>query len=137
MNAAPGTKMCGSKRQRIEGRTKKLQREIQRAGTVTKESQDFSFLFLKTFYNCFIDIQFIHVKCTMQWFLVYIQSCAAITTINFILFICLFVYLLAMPCGLRDLNFLTRDQTPATAVNAPSPNHWTTGPPGNSQGFLL
>ena len=33
---------------------------------------------------------------------------------------------LAMPCGLRDLSFLTRDQSQATAVKAPSPNHWTT-----------
>ena len=28
-------------------------------------------------------VQFTHLKCTNQWFLVYLQSCAAITTTNF------------------------------------------------------
>ena len=31
-----------------------------------------------------------------------------------------------MPCGLQDLSSLTRHWTQATAVKAPSPNHWTT-----------
>ena len=33
---------------------------------------------------------------------------------------------LAIPCGLCDLSSLTRGWTRATAVKAPSPNHWTT-----------
>ena len=35
-------------------------------------------------------------------------------------------YILVTLCGLQDLSSLTRDQTQAPAVKAPSPNHWTT-----------
>ena len=34
-------------------------------------------------------------------------------------------FLLAMPCSLQDLSSPTRERTQATAVKAPSPNHWT------------
>ena len=37
-----------------------------------------------------------------------------------------FFFFLATPRGLGDLSSLTRDQTRAMAVKAPSPNHWTT-----------
>ena len=36
-----------------------------------------------------------------------------------------FVFL-AIPRGLQDLTFLTRDQTQALAMRMPSPSHWTT-----------
>ena len=34
-------------------------------------------------------------------------------------------FFLAMPLGMQDLSYLTRDQTQALAVKVPSPNHWT------------
>ena len=48
-----------------------------------------------------------------------------IYVLNFLLKILCFFFFLAAPHSLRDLNTLTRDQTQAPAVKAPSLNHWT------------
>ena len=43
-----------------------------------------------------------------------------------ILKVFIMVFFLAVPRGLWDLSSRTTDRTQALAVNAPSPNHWTT-----------
>ena len=44
------------------------------------------------------------------------------------LFVCLFVsFYFWLPYGMWELSSLTREQTCAPAVEAQSPNHWTTG----------
>ena len=61
---------------------------------------------------------FLYLCSVYVWIYVYMCTCV---------YMCVYALFLAMLCSMRDLSSPTRDGTRAPAVEAQSPNHWTTG----------
>ena len=101
------------------------------------------FLFLKVMNNFFsIKIQCLHFMnhfvlglqcifstrlftCWMAWTTIKCP-CVVNKILKILFFIIIIFFILAAPRSFWDLSSLTRDWTRATAVKAPSHNHWTT-----------